>query len=45
MGEMREAILSDQFESFRRDFWNAYRPTNERARQQQKEQWLKARGG
>ncbi len=45
MGDMREAILEERFEAFRRDFRNTYRPTDERARQQQKEQWLRARGG
>ena len=45
MAEMREAILGDRFQQFRRDFWDTYRPTDEAARQQQKEKWLKARGG
>ena len=45
MGEIRDAILEDRFESFRRQFWEYYRPTNEATRQQQKEKWLKARSG
>ena len=45
MEEMREAILNDRFESFRRAFWESYRPTDEATRQEQKEKWLRARGG
>jgi queuine tRNA-ribosyltransferase len=45
MGEVREAILEDRFESFRREFWESYRPTDEATRQEQKEKWLRARGG
>ena len=45
MEEMREAILDDRFESFRRQFWESYRPTDEATRQEQKEKWLRARGG
>ncbi len=44
MNEIRQAILSDSFESFRRDFHNTYQPTDEAARQQQKAKWLAARG-
>ena len=45
MEGIRQAILNNRFESFRRDFHNTYRPTNEATRQRQKEQWLAARGG
>ncbi len=45
MGKIREAIVENRFESFRREFWEYYRPTDEATRQQQKEKWLKARGG
>ena len=44
MEGIRQAILDNGFESFRRDFHNTYRPTNEATRQQQKERWLAARG-
>jgi queuine tRNA-ribosyltransferase len=45
MAEMRDAILKDRFDRFQEDFWNVYHPTDEAARQEQKEKWLKARGG
>ncbi len=45
MADMREAIIGSRFQQFREEFRNAYRPTDEAARQQQKEKWLKARGG
>ena len=45
MQEMREAIINDRFNDFQRGFWDAYRPTDEAARQDQKNKWLKARGG
>jgi queuine/archaeosine tRNA-ribosyltransferase len=45
MQEMREAIINDRFNDFQRGFWDAYRPTDEAARQEQKNKWLKARGG
>ncbi len=45
MAEVRQAIIADRFEEFRREFHDAYRPTNEAVRQAQKERWLKARGG
>ena len=44
MSEMRESIVEGRFQQFREEFWNSYRPTNEAARQHQKEKWLKARG-
>ena len=44
MEGMRHAILEDRFESFRRDFHDTYRPTDEATRQRQKEKWLAARG-
>ena len=45
MSDLREAILQDRFEQFRRDFQSTYHPTNEAARQEQKGKWLKDRGG
>ena len=45
MDGIRQAILEDRFEPFRRDFHAAYRPTDEATRRQQREQWLAARGG
>ena len=45
MARMREAIVEDRFDSFRREFHQVYRPTNEAARQEQKEKWIKAREG
>ena len=45
MRDMREAILQNRFEDFQREFQDAYRPTDEAARQSQKDKWLKARGG
>ena len=45
MGDVRQAIMEGRFESFRREFHNTYRPTDEATRQRQKEKWLAARGG
>ena len=45
MAEMRDAIVHDRFQQFRGDFRSAYHPTDEVARQKQKEKWLQARGG
>ena len=45
MQEMRDAIINDRFDAFQRGFWDAYRPTDEAARQEQKGKWLRARGG
>ena len=45
MARLREAIVENRFDSFRKDFHQVYRPTNEAARQQQKERWIRARGG
>ena len=45
MDGIRQAIMEGRFESFRRDFHTAYRPTDEATRQRQKERWLAARGG
>ncbi len=44
MEGMRQAIREGRFESFRRDFHDTYRPTDEATRQRQKERWLAARG-
>ncbi len=45
MGEMRQAVVEGRFQQFYREFMGTYRPTDETARQEQKEKWLKARGG
>lgn len=45
MSRMREAVIEGRFDSYRREFHEVYRPTNEAARQEQKERWIKARGG
>ena len=45
MEGIRQAILDNRFESFRRHFHETYRPTDEATRQRQKEKWLAARGG
>lgn len=45
MARLREAILEDRFDSFRRGFHQVYQPTNEAARLEQKERWIKSRGG
>ena len=45
MAKMREAIVEERFEEFRREFHESYVPTSEAARQEQKMKWLKARGG
>ena len=40
MAEMREAIVEGRFAGFAGDFLAAYRPTDEAARQAQKEAWM-----
>ena len=45
METMREAIVLGRFDEFRREFGGTYRPTDPQARQQQKDRWLKSRGG
>ena len=45
MERIRASILEGRFDSFRKEFLDIYRPTDEAARQQQKEQWLQRRGG
>ena len=44
MENIRQAILDNRFEAFRREFHDTYRPTDEATRQRQKERWLAARG-
>lgn len=44
MERIRVAILEDRFDAFRRDFMDVYHPTDEAARQSQKERWLQTRG-
>jgi queuine tRNA-ribosyltransferase len=41
MREMRHAVTEGTFDRFQRDFLGTYQPTNEEARQQQKQLWLK----
>ncbi len=41
--KIRNSILADTFEDFRRDFLAAYQPTDEKARVEQKGKWLKGR--
>jgi queuine tRNA-ribosyltransferase len=43
MRGIREAILNDAFTSFKDDFLKKYKPTDEKARMEQKKKWLKAR--
>lgn len=43
MEDMREAIFAGRFESYRRDFHNRFVPTNQAARAEQREKWLRAR--
>ena len=45
MERIRASILEKRFDAFRRDFLDRYQPTNEAARQAQKERWLQTRGG
>ena len=45
MERIRAAVLADRFDVFRREFLDVYQPTDEAARQRQKEQWLQTRGG
>ena len=44
MSEMRDAIAEGRFESFRTNFLNTYRPTDEARRQAQKHRWIEERG-
>ncbi len=45
MADLRQAILANRFAQFRSSFHDAYQPTDETIRRQQKERWLAARGG
>lgn len=45
MSAMREAIIQGKFDTFRREFNEAYRPANAAARQENKDRWLENRGG
>ena len=45
MERIRASIVEGRFDSFRREFLDVYKPADEVARQQQKEQWLQTRGG
>lgn len=44
MEQIREAVVDKRFETFRKEFLDRYRPTDETARQEQKLRWLKDRG-
>ncbi len=44
MSEIRDAILSGSFGSFRKDFRDRYQPTDEQTRLGQKKKWLRLRG-
>ena len=44
MDNIRQAILEDRFDQFRREFLDTYRPTDETIRRRQKDKWLAARG-
>jgi len=44
MEEMRRAILEDRFPEFRNEFHSRYRPTDARARLEQKHRWLERWG-
>jgi queuine tRNA-ribosyltransferase len=43
MRDIRAAILDDSFEGFRADFLSGYKTTDERARVDQKQRWLRGR--
>ena len=43
MADMRDAIFAGRFESYRRDFHNRFVPTNQAARAEQREKWLRSR--
>ena len=45
MAEIRLAISEGRFEQFRELFWSRYVPTDEATRREQKQRWLRARGG
>ena len=45
MADMREAIAEGRFDKFQSEFNSSYQPTDEAARQVQKEKWIKALGG
>ncbi len=45
MERIRTSILERRFDIFRGEFLDVYQPTDEAARQQQKERWLRTRGG
>ena len=44
MSNLRDAIAEGRFASFRRDFLDTYRPTDEGRRQAQKRRWIQERG-
>ncbi len=44
MRNIRDAIQTDTFDSFRTGFLSNYKPANEQARLDQKQKWLKKRG-
>ena len=44
MQEIRRAVVEGRFESFRKQFFDRYRPTDAKARDEQKLRWIKNRG-
>ena len=44
MQEIRRAVVEGRFESFRKEFFDRYHPTNAKARDEQKLRWIKDRG-
>ena len=43
MQQIRQAITENRFQDFQQQFLTRYQPTNETARQQQKQRWLQQR--
>jgi queuine tRNA-ribosyltransferase len=43
--KIRTAVLDGTFEAFRNEFKARYKPTDEQTRFEQKQKWLKRRGG
>ncbi len=43
MTDIRKSILGGKFSSFKSDFLNNYKPTNEEVRIEQKKKWIEVR--
>lgn len=43
--KIRGSIMDGTFEAFRKDFWADYKPADEQTRFDQKQKWLRRRGG